>query len=139
MNPPQGEGGAPPPTNDNQPRNIEDSDRGKEHEDENTDRSQQTHTQQAQKDKLKVSSSTCKPVATYRPKVELPSDRINARIQYMRDHALIGKFIGIWPNEKALRAWINVKWHPKGHITLHLGPKGFSLQSSIVWKTGTKF
>lgn len=43
----------------------------------------------------------------------------------MRDHALIGKFIGIWPNEKALRAWINVKWHPKGHITLHLGPKGF--------------
>lgn len=43
----------------------------------------------------------------------------------MRDHAIIGKFIGIWPNEKALRAWINVKWHPKGHITLHMGPKAF--------------
>ena len=41
------------------------------------------------------------------------------------DHALIGKFIGLWPNEKALRSWINAKWHPKGHITLQLGPKGF--------------
>lgn len=81
--------------------------------------------EQAQQDKPKVSSSTCKTVSMYRPKVELPSHRINARIQYMRDHALIGKFIGIWPNEKALRTWINVKWHPKGHISLHLGPKGF--------------
>jgi len=43
----------------------------------------------------------------------------------MRDHALIGKFISIWPNEKALRTWNNVKWHPKGHISLHLRPKGF--------------
>jgi len=39
----------------------------------------------------------------------------------MRDHALIG----IWPMEKALRSWIKKKWNPKGHITLHLGPKGF--------------
>ena len=43
----------------------------------------------------------------------------------MRDHALIGKFIGIWPTERALRSWISAKWNPKGHITLHLGPKGF--------------
>jgi len=43
----------------------------------------------------------------------------------MRDHALIGKFIGIWPTEKELRSWINTKWNPKAHITLHLGPKGF--------------
>jgi len=43
----------------------------------------------------------------------------------MRDHALLGKFIGIWPTEKALRSWISVKWNPKGHITLYLGPKGF--------------
>eukprot|EP00253_Pinus_taeda_P017393 PITA_17393 len=43
----------------------------------------------------------------------------------MRDHVLIGKFIGIWPTEKALRSWINTKWNPKGHITLHLGSKGF--------------
>eukprot|EP00253_Pinus_taeda_P033046 PITA_33046 len=29
------------------------------------------------------------------------------------------------PTEKALRNWINVVWHPKGEITLLLGPKGF--------------
>lgn len=38
---------------------------------------------------------------------------------------LIGKFVSLWPIEKALRSQINVKWHPKGHITLQLGPKGF--------------
>ena len=43
----------------------------------------------------------------------------------MRDHVLIGKFIGIWPTKRALRSWISTKWNPKGHITLHLGPKGF--------------
>ena len=43
----------------------------------------------------------------------------------MRDHALIGKFIGLWPTEKALRGWIAAKWKPKGYITLQLGPKGF--------------
>ena len=29
-----------------------------------------------------------------RPNIELPSHRINTHIQYMKDHALIGKFIG---------------------------------------------
>jgi len=43
----------------------------------------------------------------------------------MRDHALIGKFIGFWPTEKALYGWIAVKWKLKGDVTLHLGPKGF--------------
>ena len=73
----------------------------------------------------KATSAPCKPIATERPKIELPSHRINAQIQYMRDHALIGKFIGMWPTEKALHGWIAAKWKPKGHITLHLGPKGF--------------
>ena len=125
MNPLQGEGGAPPPMNDNQQWNIAGSEQEKEHNDGSNNKGQLNQTEQEKQDKPKVSSSTCKPVATHRPKVELPSHHNNARIQYMRDHALIGKFIGIWPNEKALRAWINVKWHPKGHITLHLGPKGF--------------
>lgn len=43
----------------------------------------------------------------------------------MRDHALIGKFIGLWPTEKELRGWIAAKWNLKRHITLQLGPKGF--------------
>jgi len=60
-----------------------------------------------------------------RPKIELPSHRFNAQIQYVKDHALIGKFIGFWPTEKALQGWITSKWKPKGHVTLQLGPKGF--------------
>jgi len=43
----------------------------------------------------------------------------------MMDHALIGKFIGLWPMRKVLHGWIVAKWKPKGHITLQLGPKGF--------------
>lgn len=84
-----------------------------------------TPTTQAQQDTAAPLSSTCKPIVPKRPKIDLPSHRINARIQYMKDHALIGKFIGFWPTEKALQGWIASKWKPKGHVTLQLGPKGF--------------
>lgn len=73
----------------------------------------------------KATTATCKPVAAERPTVRLPAESINARIQYMKDHALIGKFIGFWPIWKALHGWIVATWKPKGHFTLHLGPKGF--------------
>ena len=43
----------------------------------------------------------------------------------MRDHSLIGKFIGFWPTEKALQGWIASKWKPKDEVALQLGPKGF--------------
>ena len=72
-----------------------------------------------------VKSSTCKSIMEERPKIELPSHRINGKIQFMGDHTLIGKFIGFWPTEKALQGWIAAKWKPKGHTTLQLGPKGF--------------
>ena len=73
----------------------------------------------------KVTSATCIPKAAEQIKVELPSHRINGEIQFMRDHALIGKFLGFWPTEKALYGWMASKWKPKGHVTLQLGPKGF--------------
>lgn len=75
----------------------------------------------------KATSATCKPVAAERPrpKIRLPAEIIDARIQYLKDHALIGKFIGFWPTWKALHGWIAAKWKPKGHFTLHLGLKGF--------------
>jgi len=76
-------------------------------------------------DNLKISSSTCRPVAKERPRIELPRDKIEKRIEYMRDHAIIGKFIGFWPTERALHGWIEAKWKPKGDVTLQLGPKGF--------------
>eukprot|EP00253_Pinus_taeda_P035837 PITA_35837 len=77
------------------------------------------------RDRPKITSKTCKPIAAERPRIELPGQKIDERIQYMRDHALIGNFIGFWPIEKALRGWIVAKWKPKGHVTLRLGPKGF--------------
>ena len=43
----------------------------------------------------------------------------------MRDHELIGKFIGFWPTEKSLHGCIRAKWKPKGQVTLQLRPKGF--------------
>jgi len=43
----------------------------------------------------------------------------------MKDHALIGKFIGLWPSEKVLEGWIKATWKPQGHYDLQLGAKGF--------------
>ena len=43
----------------------------------------------------------------------------------MKDHAIICKFIGIWPTERAPIYWINTKWKPKAHFDLQLGSKGF--------------
>jgi len=43
----------------------------------------------------------------------------------MRDHALIGKFMGLWPSKRDLIKWIKALWKPKGHFDLQLGSKGF--------------
>jgi len=75
--------------------------------------------------KQKAFSSTCRLVAKERSRIELPGDIIDKRIEYMTEHALIGKFIGFCPTERALYGWIAAKWRPKGDVTLQLGPKGF--------------
>jgi len=67
----------------------------------------------------------CIPKSAEIPSLVLKSANLRGKIQYMKDHALIGKFIGIWPNEKALQWWIQTYWKPKGHIDLQLGAKGF--------------
>jgi hypothetical protein len=43
----------------------------------------------------------------------------------MKMHALICKFMGLWPTEKMLRNWIKYHWKPSGEVELHLGLKGF--------------
>ena len=43
----------------------------------------------------------------------------------MEGYCLIGKFVGIWPNERDLIRWIQLVWKPKGHYDLQLGAKGF--------------
>lgn len=125
MVPPQGDGAEPQPLKGSQQGPEGNNSSGAANQDKPTGEKQHMVDPQAPNDNTKVSSSTCKPVATHRPEVELPSDRINGRIKFMQDHALIGKFMGFWPNEKALRGWINHKWKTKGEITLLLGPKGF--------------
>jgi hypothetical protein len=46
-------------------------------------------------------------------------------MQFMREHALIGKFLGLWPAEKDLIKWIKHWWNPKGDYELQLSSKGF--------------
>jgi hypothetical protein len=70
-------------------------------------------------------SSGCLPKAPENPKYEVKTNRIVRYIQYMQDHDFIGKFMGIWPTEKALNWWIKTTWKPKGQIDLKLGSKGF--------------
>jgi hypothetical protein len=43
----------------------------------------------------------------------------------MNTHALIYKFMGLWPRERTLCNWIKYHWKPSGEVELHLGLKGF--------------
>ena len=45
--------------------------------------------------------------------------------EYMQEHVIICKFMGIWPSKRALKGWIHAKWNPKGEIDLQLRSKGF--------------
>jgi hypothetical protein len=67
----------------------------------------------------------CIPQAPQAPKYIINSPRIEEQKQYMRDHALVGKFLGLWPSERDLIKWIQYWWKPKGHYELQLGSKGF--------------
>jgi len=67
----------------------------------------------------------CIPKTGKCPELPIPAEIIAKKTQYYKDHALIGKFLGIWPTERALIAWIHAVWKPKGHYDLQLGAKGF--------------
>jgi hypothetical protein len=67
----------------------------------------------------------CIPQAPQAPKYIIRSPRIEEQKQYMRDYALVGKFLGLWPSERDLIKWIQHWWKPKGHYDLQLGSKGF--------------
>jgi hypothetical protein len=69
-------------------------------------------------------SNTCILQMDEIPHFEIKSTQINQTIQYMQDHALICKFMGLWPSEKALVWWIKTHWKPKGDLELKLGSKG---------------
>ena len=60
----------------------------------------------------------CVPKSKMVLKLQMKSERVKEDIQYMKEHALIGKFVGIWPTEKTLVWWINTMWKPQGHYDL---------------------
>jgi hypothetical protein len=60
-----------------------------------------------------------------KPKYEDTSVEIGNYIQWIKDHSLIGRLMGIWPWEKSLQIWIKYRWKVKGQINLKLGSKGF--------------
>lgn len=66
----------------------------------------------------------CLPKTNEIPTLTIKSEGLAAHILYMKDHALIAKFIGIWPIERNLIRWINHHWKPKGGYELQLGAKG---------------
>jgi hypothetical protein len=42
----------------------------------------------------------CIPQAPTTPKYVIKSTRVGEHTQFMKDHALIGKFLGLWPSKK---------------------------------------
>jgi hypothetical protein len=67
----------------------------------------------------------CKPKTTLIPKVILEDPQTQLFRDQMKTHALICKFMGLWPTEGTLRNWIKYKWKPSREVELHLGSKGF--------------
>ena len=67
----------------------------------------------------------CLPRAQKQPRYVIPCNKLEEYNCYMKDHAVICKFIGYWPSEKELYKWIDQRWRPRGHIDLKLGAKGF--------------
>jgi hypothetical protein len=70
-------------------------------------------------------SGKCIPQAPQAPKYLISTLRIEEQKQYMRDYALVGKFLGLWPSERDLIKWIQYWWKLRGHYDLQLGSKGF--------------
>jgi hypothetical protein len=68
----------------------------------------------------------CIPQALQAPKYIVSTPRIEEQKQYMRDYALVGKFLGLWPSEKELVKWIHQWWKPKGHLICSWVPRDFS-------------
>ena len=60
-----------------------------------------------------------------KPRFVILLNRLEEYRSYMRDYALICKFVGYWPAEKDMLTWIQQRWKPKGHVELKLGAKGF--------------
>lgn len=63
--------------------------------------------------------------AAKKPRFVIPNNKLEEYRSYMKDHALICKFVGIWLSQKDMAKWIQQRWKPKEHIDLKLEAKGF--------------
>lgn len=75
--------------------------------------------------KDKNQKGQCKTSYKITLKVVLNEPALQEHRDHMLTYAIICKFMGLWPTEKALQTWIRYHWKPKGSIDLHLGFKGF--------------
>jgi hypothetical protein len=55
----------------------------------------------------------------------ISSTGVGEHTQFMREHTLIGKFLGLWPFERDLNKWIKHWWNPKGDYEVQISSKGF--------------
>lgn len=60
-----------------------------------------------------------------KPHVVIPNHILEQSWQYMEDHTIISKFMGIWPKEFDILRWIQLKWNSEASINIFLGEKGF--------------
>jgi hypothetical protein len=67
----------------------------------------------------------CKSKTTMIPKVIMEDPQTQLYRDQMKMHALICKFMGLWPTKRTLRNWIKYQWKPSEEVELHLGSKGF--------------
>ena len=67
----------------------------------------------------------CIPQTEKAPRYHISSTRVGEHKQFMQEHALIGKFLGLWPSERELLKWIKHWWNPKGDYDVQLSSKGF--------------
>jgi hypothetical protein len=88
-------------------------------------RETQSEAQETGKPNGTEGHNPCKPKTTMIPKVILEDPQTQLYRDQMKTHALICKFMGLWPIERTLRNWIKYHWKPNGEVELHLGSKGF--------------
>jgi len=72
-----------------------------------------------------TTNGSCKPIKPDNLRVIITDPEIQAYREHMTEHAVICKFMGMWPTERALCQWIKQHWKPRGDVKLHLGAKGF--------------
>jgi hypothetical protein len=67
----------------------------------------------------------CIPQMDKTPRYIISSTRVGEHTQFMSEHALIIKFLGLLPSERDLTRWIKHWWNPKGDYEVQLSSKGF--------------